>query len=308
MPFNELILSWNAERPDAGLFSFYVSAKESGIWSPWQKLAEWAPCTQQTFCNSRHGNVHTKHVRIEIVRRRMATGFRVKAVAQNGASIRNIHALFANVSNLNKFKINGGIFSQPSVLIKDIMPQSQMTLNHHRRHDLCAPTSTSMLVRYFADKYGGKQKTPLHDDVIEFAELAHDDSYLNIYGCWPLVVAQAYQATGGQVFFRAERLNGFAHLYKYIQNKIPVAVSVRRLRGGALPYENGHYIVVIGWNKDTQKVRCIDPAFKGRRRTIRDYNLRDFLAAWSRSRNLGYVPMPRDGMFALKDLWALSMW
>jgi hypothetical protein len=76
--------------------------------------------------------------------------------------------------------------------------------------------------------------------------------------------------------------------------KIPVAVSIRgSLRGCAWPYNNGHFVVVIGWNKDKQMVRCIDPAFKNLRQTARWYHLSDFVRAWGKSRNLSYISLPK---------------
>ena len=95
----------------------------------------------------------------------------------------------------------------------------------------------------------------------DFADKVYDNGYLNIYGNWPLNVAAAHDATYGNVFFRVERLNFFDDLYKYLSKKIPVAVSVRKLRGGATSYSNGHLMVVVGWNKEKQCVLCIDPAF-----------------------------------------------
>ena len=67
IPFNELILSWNAKRPLKGKLSFFVSVKHN-YWSRWDKLAEWSHNGQQTFVNSRSPFVHTKHVKIEVKR------------------------------------------------------------------------------------------------------------------------------------------------------------------------------------------------------------------------------------------------
>ena len=73
--------------------------------------------------------------------------------------------------------------------------------------------------------------------------------------------------------------------------KSPVAVSVRRLRGGATPYANGHIMLVVGWNRIKRRVLCLDPAFGSNRATLKSYRLTDFLNAWSRSSNLAYVPI-----------------
>ena len=72
-----------------------------------------------------------------------------------------------------------------------------------------------------------------------------------------------------------------------------MAVSVRRLRGGATPYASGHFLVVVGWNRQKRRVVCLDPAFGSNRLVLKAYRLQDFLRAWHRSMNLAYVPMPR---------------
>lgn len=289
-PFTELILSWNALRPKAkGKFSFYVSVKHN-YWSGWYRIAEWSTNSQQTFVNTKNPFVHCKHVRLELEKNRKASAFRIKAVAQNGASLKNLKALFVCLSDMKKFCVNKPNLKLSSVKARRIIPQSQMTLNHPRHRDLCSPTSLSMVVNYFL----GSSKS-LKDYIPEFAKKVHDDSYLDIYGNWILNVAQAYDSTKGNVFFRVQRLNGFNELYYFLSKQTPVAVSVRGyLKGGAKPYDNGHFILVVGWDQKRQAFLCIDPAFSPNSKTLRAYNVDSFLTAWGTSRNLSYVALPRE--------------
>jgi hypothetical protein len=89
-------------------------------------------------------------------------------------------------------------------------------------------------------------------------------------------------------------LNGFSDLYDLLKQKIPVVVSVRRLRGGATPYAHGHLLVVVGWNNARQRVLCVDPAFKGSKNTQKAYPLKSFIQAWGSSTNLSYVPIIKE--------------
>ena len=293
-PFTELIISWNALRPIQGSFVFKGSVKTINGWGPWYKFAEWKKDSQLTFFNSRATDVHVKSVRLEVQRNMLGHGFRVMVEAKDGADISNIHALFGCVSDLRQYKMNHGIAALPSVILKDVPRQSQMVLDHPRSKDLCCPTSMAMIVRYFNTKYDGVVSKPLHQEAVDFADLAHDHG-ADVYGSWPLNIAQAYEAAKGRVFFRAERLNSFKDLHEYLNKKIPVSVSVRGLlRGGAKTYNSGHYMVVVGWNADKQTILCIDPAFGASKRTLRAYDARHFLAAWSRSRNLSYISLPRQ--------------
>ncbi len=295
-PFTELVLSWNALRPTSGTLTFWVNVKYgNNTWSGWQRMAEWGDRIQRSFINKNNPYVHTKHVRVEMQHGSMGHGFKIKVTANNGAEPTNLKALFACLCNLKQFKLVRPPATLPTTFIRGVPKQSQMVLDHPRFKDLCSPTSTSILVNYFKTKCNGQcSYQPLDDYVVNFANKVHDNGKLNIYGNWQLNVAQAFDASKGDVFFRVERLNGFEDLHAYLMKKIPVAVSVRRLRGGAGAYQNGHFIVVVGWNQAKQLVLCNDPAFDATGKTFKAYKLWDFLQAWGRSVNLSYIPMPRD--------------
>ena len=290
-PFSELILSWNAFRPQKGKFSFWVSVKHS-YWSRWYKLAEWGHNFQQTFVNTRNFFVKAKHVRIELKKWKRANAFRIKVKAENGAELKNLKALFVCLSNPNNFHMeNVSDISYPSICIKGVPKQSQKTLNHSRAGDFCSPTSLSMIINYF---YKKNSYVDLKSYVVDFAKKVHDDSYLDIYGNWLLNVAQAFDSSAGNVFFKVERLKNFSELYSCLKKRIPVAVSVRGyLRGGAKAYDRGHFIVIVGWDNKRKAVLCIDPAFLGKKRTLRAYGIKDFLQVWGTSRNLSYVAIPK---------------
>jgi len=296
-PFTELILSWNALRPQKGKLSFFVSVNyingKQNHWSPWERLAEWGNNNQQTFVNTKNAFVHNKHVKVELKKYKKATGFRIKAFSENGASLNSLKALFVCLSDMNKFHKEKALFNLPSTRINGIPKQSQMVLNHPRHRDLCSPTSLSIILNYFAKNYSN-----LESYIKNFSQKVHDDSYLDIYGNWPLNVAQAYDSSEGNIFFRVERLNGFNNLYHYLKRKIPVAVSVRgTLNGGAKAYDNGHFIVIVGWDNRRKAVLCIDPAFSTSAKTTRAYGIRTFLKAWENyiSPNLSYIAMPKKG-------------
>jgi hypothetical protein len=292
-PFTELILSWNALRPTNGKFNIWVNVLHHK-WSGWFLLAEWSEKSQQTFVNTTNSPfVHKKHVRLEVKNGRRATAFRVKVEAKNGANIEDLKAIFACVSDMDKFRIEQPNLKLESIRVKGVPRQSQMVLKHPRFFDICSPTSLSMILGYFQHSLCKSFIGGLKDFVPEFADKVHDDSYLDIYGSWPLNVAQAFDSSYGKVFFRVERLNGFEDLYKRLQKKTPVAVSVRgHLTGGAKVYDSGHFIVIVGWDAARRSVLCIDPAFKSSKQTLRAYNIKSFLNAWGTSRNLSYIAIP----------------
>jgi len=287
-PFTELIVSWNASRPRKGKYQIFVNVKHER-WSGWKRLAEWGTTTQRTFSDTRNRFFHVKHVRAETQRGRTANEYKIKIIARNGADINGIKAVFANVANWNKFRVQTPMKRMQHTYLNTVPKHSQWWLKHERTKDLCSPTSTSIIVRYFNQKRALNLGS-LNEEASRFAPLVQDSS-LDIFGCWPLNVAQAFDSSGGKVFFHVERLNNFESLYTHLRKGRPIAVSIRgRLRGGAWPYNNGHFVVVVGWNNKRNTVICIDPAFRKKAEIVRNYPIKDFMTAWGKSRNLSYVP------------------
>ncbi len=290
IPFSELITSWNSFNPKKGYYSVFVNIKTNNKWSEWDRLAEWGKKWQKTYCNTRKPIIHTKHVRIELQKKVLGSEFKIKIVARNGADIKNIKAIFANVSNWQKFIEQRPAKFLQNTCITDVPKVSQWWLAHHRRKDLCSPTSISMITEYFCTKKNIAHKSELKKEAVRFADSIRDHS-LNIFGNWLFGVLRAFPQTNGKVFYKVERLNNFESLHKHLVNKIPVAVSIRgSLRGGAWPYKNGHFVVIIGWDNKKRSVICIDPAFRVKKDIVRYYKIEDFVKAWGKSKNLSYVP------------------
>jgi len=292
-PFQELLLSWNARRPEQGCFSFDVSVLRNKQWSPWLSFARWGKLgCQKTFLDQHSDRfVFSRHSRVVLHRSCYGNGFRVRVSSRGGADMQLLHGMSVCLSNPEYFFQSKHEAHKPlrSVCIRDIVPQSQMALNHKRADSLCSPTATAMIVSCFRRRHG----LPTFDaakGTILFAECARDRGDLDIYGNWPLNVAQAYDAADGAMWCRVQRLEGLAHLHRYLCRNIPVAVSIRGpIAGGASEYKGGHFVVVAGWDARTKEVLCFDPAFVKPGDIMRRYYYKDFARAWQRSRRLAYV-------------------
>jgi hypothetical protein len=292
-PFTELILSWNAIRPKKGKLSFWMCLK-NGKWTEWGKIAEWSNNDQKSFTSLKNPFVHIKHTRAELQKNSIATDYKIKVIAEKGATIDLLKAIFVNTVNLAKFSKNKKIFALPSVSIPNVLAFSQWWVKHPRCKDFCSPTSMSIVSKYLESKLPSSiEPKGFSSEVSSFAQNSYDSS-LDIYGNWLFNVAQAYNTSKEKYFFRVERLNDFAAIHTLLEKKIPVAVSIRgAINGGAWPYNNGHFVVIVGWSKKNKKITCIDPAFKNRKEIVRQYDSDSFIDAWGRSRNLSYVPILR---------------
>lgn len=276
-PFDELILSWNAERPNKGKFLFYVRVKTKE-WSPWLLYALWGHEGQSSFSSADEDTaVKVYQDTLEMMKGK-ATAFQIKVVPQEGAHLSSIYGLHVY--------INSGKGSQKtapsltSITLK-VPGLSQMALDHVRHADLCSPTSTTAVTRYLAN-----------DDTIDplfFAEHVWDSGF-DIFGNWVFNVAQASTYLGNRWSCWVERLQGFNDIHCYINQGTPVIVSVRGpLPGSAQAYAKGHLLVVMGYDSINQRVICMDPAFPQDHETHVSYALSDFMEAWSRRGNVAYI-------------------
>jgi len=302
MPFDELIVSWNAIRPCTGKYTIFTRVKGKK-WSGWLKYAEWGAMRQQSFSYSKDDVAQLNMVTVALKGGVLATEFEVKVEACGGAHLANLHKLYACLSNINKYveaKVSPGLMSG----FVDMVPQqSQKLLKHQRAKDMCSPTATSTVLSYFLEKLekneGGwvsSNSSILRTviDPVDFAALVHDDGH-DIYGNWVLNMAQAYDISGGKVPCCVERLASFDELYTYLRCDRPVVVSVQGpLKGSASPYQHGHLMVVIGWDALAKRVLCIDSAFGSNNTTKVWYDIDAFCKAWGRRKNLSYVFMPMD--------------
>ncbi|MBS0625241.1 MAG: C39 family peptidase [Verrucomicrobia bacterium] len=272
-PFDELILSWEAERPTESSLVFYVSLHQEE-WSPWLKYAEWGPSFQKTFRSI--SEVAETFQDAAYPKSGSCDRFRIKAEGP----LNQLGSMTACTALLSSYSIAppGDL---PYVFLKDFPLQSQMTLDHIRNKHLCSPTSTANAINYLL---GEKIVDPT-----DFAAKIHDDEF-DIYGNWILNTAEATRLLAGRYRCHAERMKGFASLHERLMQGLPVVVSVKgNLPGAPQPYNSGHLICVVGYDPREEAVYCVDPAYPTNESTLCAYPLKDFLAAWGTRYNLAYL-------------------
>lgn len=285
--FSQLIFSWNALRPATGFFTFYVAVKDAHTqaWGSWHKMMQWGADIQRSFCSKLDDQSRYEYVRFE-VGKGLADGFKIKVVGHN-VDISLLKALHVNISNQAKFSGESAqsLYTLDPINLKGVPQLSQLELDHPRNTGLCSPTACSMVVSYLTKK----MINPL-----DFAKGSFDHG-LDIYGSWPFNMAHAFEQTGGAVFFATTRFNSFKDIHKLLSKGVPVPVSVRgELPGAPKAYENGHLLVVVGWDAKNKAVICHDPAFSSSEKTKAHYPIESFLSAWERSRRLAYVARPNS--------------
>lgn len=279
-PFDELIVSWDAERPPNGSYLIQVSLLTSE-WSSWLDYAFWGAYDQYTF--KKHlpnSEIQVYQDSVEVLQDNKASGFRIRIVANENACLDGFRMLHISAIDRNTHTVS---FTPPkNVLINlKVNGLSQIALPDERNLHLCSPTSTTAVINFLS---GGLDLSP-----IEFANSIVDSAF-NIYGNWILNTAQASHILGKPWRCFVAHLTTFNQIIDQLMKGFPVVVSIRGpLKGSALPYESGHLVVVTGYDSENQEVFCMDPAFPTDDLTHVKYPLNEFLTAWSRRQGIAYI-------------------
>ncbi len=279
--FNELLISWNALRPQQGYYAIYVSVKTEE-WSPWLLYAQWGKDFQMG-CSSKEssGKVYVHQDAVNLINDLTATGFKIKIVGEEGAEVQNFHSLHVCSSIINEITTKPYTKPTKSTTL-NVEGISQMALDDARRERLCSPTSTTAVVRFLQEKRTAQP--------IDFAEKSWDQGF-DIFGNWVFNVVEAYhRLPTGKYHCWVERCESFDTVFKTLEKGLPCVISIRGpLEGSALPYSSGHLLAVIGYDCETNEVLCMDPAFPNDESTKVRYPLDDLITAWSRRKNVAYV-------------------
>lgn len=280
-PFDELIVSWNARRPERGYYALSVRVFFEERWSPWLLYATWGVDSQKTYCSSLEGfPVSVDQDLFLIGEGHKASRFQVRVEAKEGASLSHFVALHAFITDRSSLK------QAPCTKVKEslylpVRGISQMAINSIYYNRICSPTSTTAVIRYL------QQDNSL--DPLQFAYQVRDQEN-DIFGNWVLNTAQAFHELQGRWFVWAERLENFDRVYESLKAGAPVVISVRGpLPGSACDYTDGHLMAIIGYDAEKKEVLCMDPAFLGREASCARYALNDLLTAWARRGNIAYL-------------------
>lgn len=279
-PFDELIVSWDAERPLQGAYLIQLSVLTSE-WSPWLDYAFWGAHDQHTFKHALSDlGIEVFQDALEVLNGNQARGFKIRVLANDGASLKGFRTLHISATDRSTHTVS--FIPTENVFVHlDVKGISQITLPDERRLRLCSPTSTTAVIQSLS---GSPNPSP-----IEFAN-AIVDSTFDIYGNWILNTAQASHFLGQSWHCSVARLTTFNQVIDQLMKGSPVVVSIRGpLKGSALPYESGHLVVVTGYDSKNQEVFCMDPAFPADHLTHVKYDLHEFLNAWSRRKGIAYL-------------------
>ena len=290
IPWNELIVSWNADAP-AGTFvkleATVISARQPtkfytvGNWSPDGNIF---PRTSVRGQKDDAANVDTDTLVLN--QPADAVQIRVTLGGTNGAlpALKFLGLSFANT------KISVAVRAPNRAAWGKIIPTPE-----HSQHGAwtnkgwCSPTSLSMALSRWAEIL---QRPEMNLTVPEVAAKVYDQDFAGT-GNWPFNTAFAGSFPGMRSY--VTRLDDLAEVEDWITAGIPVILSARWdwLLPGRPVDSDGHLIVCIGFTENGDVV-INDPATRLEKGEVvrRIYKRADVIHSWTKSHNAVYLVYP----------------
>ena len=269
-PFTEAIASWNAETPPGTWIEIRLRARiggvEDGRWTRWYELGSWSREAgterRQSVKGQRDddGQVLTDTValRAPASAHQLALTFRADEAgtsdtpASLGPSVSLVTVLASAPSSTARILPTSHAAWGTTL---DVPERSQM-IYPNGGPVWCSPTSTSMVMAYWAERLG---EPALDRPVPEVAAAVYDVVYRG-NGNWSFNTA--YAAQHGLKAY-VSRMSSLGQVERWIEAGVPVVASLAwapgELRNAAVPSTNGHLLAIVGFTASGDVV-VNDPA------------------------------------------------
>lgn len=284
MPFTEAVPSWTGRAENGAAIAVYVRPMTNGAKE--FCLGRWgqgeAGVSQRTSVNEQEDEFSKVSTDTWIVKQ-PTTDFEVRILASPGAD-----GKLPRISRLN-FVLTGSPVPSPETRIPrrgtllDVPLRAQM--NYEKGNVLCSPTSVSMILAYWAKR----METPQIDADVPIVQAGVFDPGWNGTGNWPFNVAFAASRIGMTGY--VTRFRSVDDIEEFVACGVPVACSVSygHLKGKGKQDNDGHLVVVVGFQEDGTPV-FNDP---GRNVVRMTYAREDLVRAWAESKNTVYIVHPK---------------
>lgn len=290
-PFNQVIPSWNVDVPPGAGFTveLRVGRRKDDFWTSFYYLGRWGdiPPVEPKRIRDEHGVIEVDYFTSTRVFDRIQYRLHLSASDPNHPPVlRRFAMAVSNALNDESLarRHRKPIDPGPKDLWARRLPvpfRSQQAEDDKIRHDVCSPTSVSMVMEY----RGVNQPTA------RVCEVAWDEDY-RIFGNWARAVQTAYTfGVPGHI----ERFGSFDAVKRHIANGQPIIASIRadrgELRGAPYPHSNGHLFVIVGFDENGS-VHVNDPAAASPEKGLATYAREDVAKVWLDHGGVGYVLLP----------------
>ena len=290
IPWNEFIVSWDAEAPPGTFLKVEASAVSEGRamrfynlgnWSPDNKAFRRASVDNQTDAD---GSVHTDTLALT----HPADAVRIRVTLGGAGSVRpSLKFLGASFSNT---KVPAAALAPNRAAWGKVVTTPEWSQHGYRdASGWCSPASLSMALARWAEILG---RPEMNLGVPQVAATVYDANYDGT-GNWDFNTAFAGSFSGMRSY--VTRFDDLSEVEDWIAAGIPVILSARWdwLRPGRPSDSVGHLIVCIGFTEKGDVIVNDPSAHIDRGQTVRQiYRREDVVRSWSSSHNTVYVVYP----------------
>jgi hypothetical protein len=292
IPWNELVVSWNAEAPTGTFVKFEASAHLANYQTKFYVMGNWSP-DGKAFPRASvrgqkdsDGDVHNDT--LILTQPASAAQIRVTLGGTKGA-LPTLKFLGLSFSNTKVPSENRP--PNRAAWGKTISTPERSQHGYPNAQGWCSPTSLSMTLARWADVL---HRPEMNLTVPEVAAAVYDSEFRGT-GNWPFNAAFAGGFQGMRSY--VTRFDDLSEVEDWIAAGIPVILSARwdLLQPGRPLDTAGHLVVCIGFT-DIGDVVINDPATRLEKgESVRRIYKRDnVIRAWAKSRNTVYLVYPES--------------
>lgn len=280
--FEELVPSWNVLIDEHSTVSILVALGNSEGFGKYYVMSLWQSNNKLSFKNQEDEYARVSidtiiPIKNDIDRIKFKV---VLAKSENdNTKLKNLSITTTPLNSVNDYSTSA--LTEHEITVS---PRQQLSIPNIG-NSICSPTSLSMLLNYYG-----------YTDAQELVAANVYDNGSNIYGNWSF---NASYAGGFDLYSRVEYVNELSVLMEYINNDIPLALSIKTsskeaLEGSIMAYPAGHLVVLSGFVlKEGNWYAVInDPAEYDDNLVRREYKLEQILEAWR-----GYVYVVQETEF-----------
>jgi len=268
-PITTVISSWNATTPTGTWMEVHVRVQEVGVWTHWYILPIWASDFSTIHRHSVDGQQDTAgsiSTDTFSVGNQKATAYQLSVTLFSTSpvvspSVRRLGAIASNDVDAQHSPVIASNKAAWGVNLS--VPQRSQMLTQYQGLGYggggevwCSPTSTSMVLAYWANV--------LHrPDLVQTVPNAARDTYDFTYkgtGNWPFNTV--YAGRYGLHAF-VTRMYSMSQVEQWIKLGVPIVVSIAykpgQLPGSPIPSSDGHLLVIRGFTRNGDVITN-DPA------------------------------------------------
>jgi len=284
-PFDNAVLSWNADAPEGSMTRFELRVRTADGWSNWYAMGEWRSSGGRSVPGQGDalGRVDIDTLKLNVPA--TAIQYRVRLSSSYGGTsplVRQVSVVYSDLSKgLSGPALPTGVAAGRDLPVPG---QSQLEQDPAVRGLICSATSLAMVLQYWG----------LNKSVSEVVQGVKDQT-TGIFGDWPLNTAFA-GANGFDA--RVDRFYSVEHLEQEIAAGRPVIISIAfgpgELSGSPISSTSGHLIVVRGFTPQGDVI-VNDPIAPNSGAVRLIYKREQLGRIWLRNGGVVYLISPRSG-------------